>query len=168
MGVQGFPPDHNAIYHQQLVYMDDASTPERVPVAICAGIEITIGVTLKEEVDMSTDTSQATTGSTLNAVETVLHALASCLSVGFSYNAAGKGIEVRSLDFALSGDLDLRGFLGLDDDVRPGFSQIEVTYRVDAEAPRDKLEELCEYTKRTSPVVDLLRNPVNVSISMGS
>ena len=101
-----------------------------------------------------------------NAVESVLHALTSCLSVGFIYNAAAKGIAVRSLDFAVEGDLDLRGFLGLDETVRPGYSQIRVTYRVDADAPRQTLEELCEYTQRTSPVMDLLRNPVDVSVSM--
>jgi uncharacterized OsmC-like protein len=101
-----------------------------------------------------------------NAVETVLHALTSCLSVGFIYNAAAKGIAVRSLDFDVEGDLDLRGFLGLDETVRPGYNQIRVSYRVDADAPREALEELCEYTQRTSPVMDLLRNPVDVSVSM--
>lgn len=102
-----------------------------------------------------------------NAVETVLHALASCLGVGFIYNAAAKGIEVEALDFDLEGDLDLRGFLGLDDSVRPGYSDIRVTYRVQADASREELEELCEYTQATSPVVDLLRTPVNVEVSMG-
>lgn len=101
-----------------------------------------------------------------NAVETVLHALASCLSVGFVYNAAARGIRVESLDFDLEGDLDLRGFLGLDDDVRPGYGNVRVTYRVEADAPREELEELCEYTQATSPVVDILRNPVDVTVSM--
>lgn len=101
-----------------------------------------------------------------NAVETVLHALASCLSVGFIYNAAAKGIEVEALDFDLEGDLDLRGFLGLDESVRPGYSDVRVTYRVQADASREELEELCAYTQATSPVVDLLRNPVNVEVSM--
>ncbi|MEX2530853.1 MAG: OsmC family protein [Gemmatimonadota bacterium] len=101
-----------------------------------------------------------------NAVETVLHALTSCLSVGFIYNAAARGIEVRSLDFDVEGDLDLRGFLGLDENVRPGYNQVRVSYRVDADAPPETLEELCEYTQRTSPVMDLLRNPVEVSVSM--
>lgn len=101
-----------------------------------------------------------------NAVETVLHALTSCLGVGFIYNAAARGIEVESLEFDIEGDLDLRGFLGLDDDVRPGFENIRVAYRVEADAPRERLEELCEYTQATSPVADLLRNPVPVTVSM--
>ncbi|MGH7458629.1 MAG: OsmC family protein [Longimicrobiaceae bacterium] len=101
-----------------------------------------------------------------NAVETVLHALASCLAVGFVYNAAAQGIEVESLDFDLEGDLDLHGFLGLSDEVRPGYEGIRVRYRAKTDAPREKVEELCSYVQRTSPVMDLIRNPVPVSVSL--
>src|SRR5512145_1957582 len=48
-----------------------------------------------------------------NAVEAVLHALASCLAVGFIYNAAALSIHVESLSFKLEGELDLHAFLGL-------------------------------------------------------
>lgn len=101
-----------------------------------------------------------------NAVEAVLHALASCLAVGFVYNAAAQGIAVESLEFDLEGDLDLHGFLGLSQSVRPGYQGIRVTYRVKADAPREKLVELCEYVQRTSPVLDILRNPVPVSVDL--
>jgi uncharacterized OsmC-like protein len=103
-----------------------------------------------------------------NAVEVVLHALTSCLTVGFIYNAAAQGIEVRSMDYDIEGDLDLRGFLGLSDSVRPGYSGITVKYRVDADAPREKLEELCEYVQATSPVMDIIRNPVPVNVQLAS
>jgi uncharacterized OsmC-like protein len=103
-----------------------------------------------------------------NAVEAVLHALASCLAVGFAYNAAAQGIRVDSLDFDLEGDLDLRGFLGLSEDVRPGYEGIRVSYRVEADAPRDEIEELCAYVQRTSPVLDMLRNPVQVRVEFAS
>jgi uncharacterized OsmC-like protein len=101
-----------------------------------------------------------------NAVETVLAALASCLAVGFIYNAAAQGITVEALDFDLTGDLDLQGFLGLSDQVRPGFENIALTYRVRADAPREKLVELCNYVQRTSPVLDIIRNPVPVTITL--
>lgn len=103
-----------------------------------------------------------------NAVELVLNALASCLSVGFIYNAAAQGIRVDSLEFSLEGDLDLHAFLGLGERPRPGYKDIRVRYRVKADASREKLEELCEYVQKTSPVVDILRNPVPVSIEMES
>lgn len=101
-----------------------------------------------------------------NAVEAVLHALASCLVVGFIYNAAAQGIEVRDLEMEIEGELDLHGFLGLSEEVRPGYEQIDLTYRVRADAPQEKLEELCAYVQKTSPVVDMLRNPVPVTIEI--
>lgn len=101
-----------------------------------------------------------------NAVEVVLHALASCLTVGYAYNAAAQGIRVDALTFDLEGDLDLQGFLGLSEQARPGFSNIRLTYHVKADAPREKLEALCDYVQRTSPVLDIIRNPVPVSIDL--
>jgi uncharacterized OsmC-like protein len=101
-----------------------------------------------------------------NAVEAVLHALASCLAVGFVYNAAAQGIRVDSLEFDLEGEIDLHGFLGLSDQVRPGYQHIRLSYRVKSDAPREKLEALCEYVQKTSPVLDIIRNPVPVSIAL--
>lgn len=101
-----------------------------------------------------------------NAVEAVLHALASCLAVGFVYNAAAQGVTVESLSFDLEGDLDLRAFLGLSEDVRPGFESIRLTYRVKSDAPREKIEELCNYVQKTSPVLDIIRKPVPVAIAL--
>lgn len=101
-----------------------------------------------------------------NAVEAVLHALASCLAVGFIYNAAARGIKVDSLQFKLEGDLDLHGFLGLSDRVRPGYQNIRLTYRVKTDATREKVVELCDYVQRTSPVLDIIRNPIPVTVSL--
>lgn len=101
-----------------------------------------------------------------NAVEAVLHALASCLAVGFIYNASARGIQVDSLNFSLEGDLDLRAFLGLSDQVRPGYENIRVVYRVQSNAPRQQLVDLCDYVQKTSPVLDIVRNPVPVSIEL--
>ena len=103
-----------------------------------------------------------------NAVEAVLHALASCLCVGLVYNAAARGIRVDSLRFRLEGDLDLHAFLGLSQTIRPGYQGIRVTYWVKSDAPREKVLELCEYVQRTSPVLDIIRNPVPVTVSLGA
>lgn len=99
-----------------------------------------------------------------NAVEAALHALASCLAVGFAYNAAAQNVEVRSLEFDLEGDMDLHGFLGLSPDTRAGYQEVRVTYRVDCDAPPEKVDEICEHVQRTSPVLDLFRNPVRVRV----
>lgn len=100
-----------------------------------------------------------------NAVEATLHALASCLATGFAYNAAARGIEVESFEMDIEGDIDLHGFLGLSDEVRPGYQNIEVNYRVRTDAPEDEVLELCDYVQKTSPVLDMLRNPVEVTVS---
>jgi uncharacterized OsmC-like protein len=101
-----------------------------------------------------------------NAVEAVLHALASCLAVGFIYNAAAQGVRVESLQFMLEGNLDLHRFLGLSEQTRAGFQDIRLTYRVKADAPREKIVELCNYVQQTSPVLDIIRNPVPVTVTM--
>lgn len=100
-----------------------------------------------------------------NAVEAVLHALASCPAVGFAYNATAQGIKLEKLEFDLEGNLDLHAFLGLSDEVRPGYQNIRLTYRVECDAPREKVEELCNYIQKTSPVLDLIRNPVPVTMT---
>lgn len=100
-----------------------------------------------------------------NAVEAVLHALASCLAVGFIYNAAARGIEVRSLDFDLEGELNLHSFLGLSEQTRAGYQHVSVTYRVDADATQEQIEELCQYVQKTSPVLDIISNPVPVTVT---
>ncbi len=103
-----------------------------------------------------------------NAVETVLHALASCLSVGFAYNAAAKDIEIDSLEFEVEGDLDLHAFLGLSDEKRPGYDNIKVKYWVETDAPREDVLELCEHVQKTSPVLDIISNPVPVTVTLAS
>jgi len=101
-----------------------------------------------------------------NAVEAVLHALASCLCVGFVYNASAQGITISSLDFSLEGNLDLHAFLGLSETIRPGYENIKVKCRVNADAHKERLVELCADVQRTSPVLDILRNPVSVTVEM--
>jgi uncharacterized OsmC-like protein len=100
-----------------------------------------------------------------NAVESILQALTSCLTVGFVYNAAAQGIVVKNLEFELEGNIDLHGFLGLSEDVRPGYQDIRLTYRVDSDAPREKIDELWARVKKTSPVLDTLTKPVPVTIT---
>jgi uncharacterized OsmC-like protein len=103
------------------------------------------------------------TNQAANAVEAVLHALASCLAVGTAYNAAAQGIEIRDLRFDLEGELDLHGFLGLDADVRPGYQSVRVTCHLDCDADEEKVAALWEHVQKTSPVLDILRHPVAVT-----
>jgi len=101
-----------------------------------------------------------------NAVEAVLHALASCLSVGLVYNASAMDIKINSLSFNLEGEIDLHAFLGLSESIRPGYKNISITVNLNADAPKEKLDELFAYVQKTSPVLDIVRNPVPVSVKL--
>ncbi|HZD18702.1 MAG TPA: OsmC family protein [Actinomycetota bacterium] len=102
-----------------------------------------------------------------NAVELALAALGFCYSVGFAYNAAARGFDLEELTFELEGDLDLRNFVGIAEGPRPGFTEIRVKTRAKAKnASAEELEELCRYVQETSPVRDILANPVPVTTSI--
>jgi len=103
-----------------------------------------------------------------NPVELVLASLGSCLAVGFAYNAAAMGINIRSLDIGIKGNLDLRGFLGISDRIRPGYQKIMATCKIDSDVPQEKLEELCKYVRRTSPVGDIVGNAEPLEIVLES
>lgn len=101
-----------------------------------------------------------------NAVEAVLHAMGSCLCVGLVYNAAARGIAIESLDFSLEGNIDLHCFLGLSEETRPGYENISMKVNIKADASVEQLEELCAYAQKTSPVLDMIRNPVPVTVEL--
>ena len=101
-----------------------------------------------------------------NAVEAVLHALASCLSVGIVYNAAAMGIEVRALNFQAEGEIDLHGFLGLSDEIRPGYKNISMHIDLESDASEEQLKGLLDHVRKTSPVLDIVSNPVPVELSL--
>lgn len=100
-----------------------------------------------------------------NAGEYVLHALAACLTSAIVYHAAARGIAIDGMECSLEGDLDLQGFLGLDDDVRPGFEDIRATIRVSGDFDDHRLAELAGLT-RFSPVRDIVTSPVPVVIDV--
>lgn len=97
-----------------------------------------------------------------NPVENVLHALAGCLTTSLVYHAAAKGIPVRAVSTRFEGDLDLRGFLGLSDDVRRGFDSIRVVFDIDADLDDEGKRGLIETAQRYSPVYDMLTHGVPV------
>lgn len=99
-----------------------------------------------------------------NPVEYVLHALAGCLTTSLVYHAAARGIQIEELETYFEGDIDLQGFLGLSDQVRNGYQNIRVTFKLKADAPEAMLQELCELAQRRSPVFDTLTNPVPITV----
>jgi hypothetical protein len=79
------------------------------------------------------------------------------------YHAALRGIQIDELESDLEGDLDLRGFLGLSDDVRRGYEKIRVNFRIKTDAENlDRLKAL----SKLSPVFDVTSNGTEVEINM--
>lgn len=97
-----------------------------------------------------------------NPAEYVLHALAACLTTSMVYHAAARGIRIESMQSTLEGDLDLQGFLGLSDQVRPGYKKIRAHFTVKSDATPEQLRELAKF----SPVHDIISNPVPVSVTI--
>ena len=101
-----------------------------------------------------------------NMVESVLAAYGSCLTVGYTLNAAIRGITINDLRVEVEGDLDLAGFFGLSDEVPAGFTHIRAVVHLDAEATPEELQALHEHTLKTSPVGSILKQPLNVSTEL--
>jgi uncharacterized OsmC-like protein len=100
-----------------------------------------------------------------NAGEYVLHALAACLTGTMVYHAAARGIVLDGVECTVEGDVDLQGFLGLDETVRPGYEQIRVAFTVAGDLDDDQLAELTRLASY-SPVRDIVSNPVPVTIDL--
>jgi uncharacterized OsmC-like protein len=101
-----------------------------------------------------------------NPVEYVLTALAGCLTTSLVYHAAARGIAVEEVESHLEGDLDLRGFLGLSEEVRNGYENIRVTFKIKADATEEQLRELVQLAQNRSPVFDIISHPVPVSVEL--
>lgn len=98
--------------------------------------------------------------------EHLLHALAACLTSGLANIAAARGITLTDVTSTVEGDIDLRGILGLDDEVRNGFQRIRVHFTVAGDAPPEQLQRLVEQSRRRSAVFDVITNGVPVEIDV--
>lgn len=92
-------------------------------------------------------------------VEYVLHALAACLTAGIANIAAARGVELEEVESVVEGDMDLRGILGLSDEVRNGFEGIRIRFRVKGDAPAEKLAEIVEHRRRRARCWPIWRWP---------
>jgi uncharacterized OsmC-like protein len=99
-------------------------------------------------------------------VELVLAGLASCLTAGVAAVAQNREIQLHSVSATLEGDMDVRGILGIDADVRNGFDGIKVTYHIDADASPDDIKSLVAQSQKRSAVYDIISNPTNITVEV--
>jgi uncharacterized OsmC-like protein len=97
--------------------------------------------------------------------EFVLHALAACITAGVATGAAARNIELRKVSSKVSADIDVRGVLGIDPDIRKGFSDVRVEFDIDADADPEVIDALVASATKYSAVYDMLANPTSISVT---
>jgi len=102
----------------------------------------------------------------ITPIEYLLVGLASCLTAGVASVAQNRGIQLRSVESTVEGNHDIRGILGVDSDVRNGFNDVKVTFKIDADASRQEIEALVAQSQKRSAVFDALTNPTEVSVAV--
>ena len=102
----------------------------------------------------------------ITPVEYVLVGLASCLTAGVAAVAQNRNIQLRSVEAILEGAMDIQGILGIDSDVRNGYDNIKVTFKIDADASRKDIEALVAQSQKRSAVYDIVTNPPNVTVEV--
>ena len=102
----------------------------------------------------------------ITPIEYLLVGLAGCLRAGVAAIAQNRGIQLRSVESTVEGTHDIRGFLGVDSDVRNGFNDIKVTFKIDADASQDEIEALVAQSQKRSAVFDALSNPTEVTVEV--
>lgn len=95
-----------------------------------------------------------------NPQELLMTALNACMMVGYVANAALHGIELESIEIETKGQLDLRGFLGIDEEVPPGYRQLDYTVRIAGPGTPAQFEAIHQAVMKTSPNFFNLNQPI--------
>lgn len=98
--------------------------------------------------------------------EMVLVGLAGCLTAGIASVAQNRGIQLNSVKASIEGPLDVQGILGIDPDVRNGFSNITVSYVIDADASSEEIAAVVAQSQKRSAVFDIITNPTAVTVEV--
>jgi len=104
-----------------------------------------------------------------NPQELLMAAFNACITVGYVAGASLQGITLESLEIRTRGELDLRGFLGLSQDVVPGYEEIEYEVRIKGDGTAEQFTAIHESVLKTSPNYFNVSRPirVNATLSVG-
>jgi uncharacterized OsmC-like protein len=101
-----------------------------------------------------------------NPIELLLAALGACQEITYRAYATALGIPLASVSVRLTGDIDLRGFFGVDDKVRAGFQHIRGEVHLSSSASAAELARLKAAVDSHCPVLDMLSTPVPVTLEL--
>lgn len=98
-----------------------------------------------------------------NPQELLMAAVNACMAVGYVAGAALRGIKLEKLEIETTGQLDLRGFLGIDDSVPPGYEQIDYTVHIAGNGTKEQFEDIHRTVMQTSPNYFNLARPIRMN-----
>jgi len=85
------------------------------------------------------------------------------MTVGYVAGAALNGITLERLEIETTGQLDLRGFLGLDDTVAPGYEAIDYIVRIGGNGTPEQFEAIHRTVMQTSPNYFNMARPIRMN-----
>ena len=94
--------------------------------------------------------------------EYMLGGLAGCMAVTFLAGATAMNIEIDALSLDIDGEIDLQGFLGLDDDTNAGFPELSFVFNVSGNGTQEQYDKLLMRVNRHSPNFNTMKNTVNM------
>ena len=101
-----------------------------------------------------------------NPQELLMAALNACMTVGYVAGAAVNGITLSKLEIETTGRLDLRGFLGIDTNVKPGYDSLQYTVRIAGSGTPEQFQEIHQNVMKTSPNYFNLSRPIRLEAKL--
>jgi uncharacterized OsmC-like protein len=102
------------------------------------------------------------TNSAPNPQELLMAAVNACMMVGYVAQAAIRGLALECCTIETEGELDLRGFLGIDDKVAPGYRRIHYRVAMHGDGTREQYEEIHRAVMATSPNYFNMAKPIEM------
>src|SRR5690606_38314330 len=106
------------------------------------------------------------TGLELCSGDMLLEALVACAGVTLKAVATALDIPLRAGTVSAEGDLDFKGTLGVDKQARVGFEAIRLSFEIDTDAPREKIDTLLKLTERYCVVLQTLANKPALDVAI--
>ncbi|MFO0988180.1 MAG: OsmC family protein [Alphaproteobacteria bacterium] len=101
-----------------------------------------------------------------NPQELLMSALNACMMVGYVAGCAVRGIALEQLELETSGELDLRGFLGIDEAVKPGYDALQVKVKIKGNGTPEQFREIHRVVLKTSPNYFNVTQPIPVEATL--
>lgn len=126
------------------------------------------GVEIPREFSITADEPPELLGqnSAPNPQELLMAAFNACIMVGYVATAAVIGVTLQNVEIETEGELNLRGFLGIDESVKPGYDSIQYTVRLTGNGTREQYEAIHQQVVKTSPNYFNIAQPIRVNATL--